>query len=125
MKKLLAIIFLFLFMASTASGIIWYKDRILTAKVSATKSADALIRTGAGIFHGIIFETDGTNDVDFIVYNGLNVTGTAITPTNLTITGSDNIGGIGFDPPIYCDTGIYVDITLSAGTCTYLVQYDY
>ena len=125
MKKFLCLILMAIMLSAVpALSTQWLHDKIATVKASTDKTADALIRTGACVFYGIVFEADGTNDVDFTVYNGLNTTGTSISPANLTVPGTSKAYTFSADPPVYCSTGIYVDIT-TTGTVNYKVYYDY
>lgn len=91
---------------------------------SAEKTADALIYTGACYFHGILVATDGTNAVTLDIYDNTAGSGTVITPTIVIPTSASmRSASIGFNPPVWCKTGIYVDITLAAGSCSYVVYY--
>jgi hypothetical protein len=92
---------------------------------SAVQTASAAVRTSAGIFHGILFVTDGTNAVTVNVYdNASAASGTKLIPTDTIITTSatNRLTGISIDPPVRYDKGIYVEITCS-GTVAYMVYY--
>jgi hypothetical protein len=92
---------------------------------SATKTADALIHTGAGYFYGFVVKTDGTNSVTLQIYDGTTTGGTRIGPDFLCVTSSTNrmcVFGTG-DLPIPFSTGLYVDITSSDTTPDYTVFY--
>lgn len=87
-------------------------------RVTATKTADAAIMAGPGLLHGIVFVTDGTNAVTVNVYdNASAATGTKLLPTDTIITTSsaNRVQAIGFDPPINCINGAYVDVTVGGG----------
>lgn len=99
-----------------------FSARFEISQISAVKTADALIITGAAVFDGLIVQTDGSNNVTFTIYDNTSATGTKITPTSLTVTGSSQSWALSYDPPVGCSTGIYVDIT-TAGTVAYQVLY--
>jgi len=80
---------------------------------SATKTASALIHTGAGYFYGFVVKTDGTNSVTIQLYDSLTASGTRIGPDFLCTTSSSNrmcVFGTG-DLPVPFSTGLYVAIT--------------
>jgi len=92
---------------------------------SATKTADALIHTGAGYFYGFVVKTDGTNSVTLQIYDNTEGSGTRIGPDFICTTSSTNrmcVFGTG-DLPIPFSTGLYVDITSSDTTPDYTVFY--
>jgi hypothetical protein len=92
---------------------------------SATKTADALIHTGAGWFYGFICLTDGTNSVTFKLYDNTAASGTRIGPDFLCTTNSTNrmcAFGTG-DIPIPFNTGLYVDITSTDTDPDYIIFY--
>lgn len=97
---------------------------IVTAKISDAYSADQIIHTGTCVFYGIIFKTDGTNDITFTVWDGL-VTGTTqLTPDDIIIPAARNYDSIGYPLPIECSTGIFVEASVGAGSFEYQVIYD-
>lgn len=93
----------------------------LRTESSGEKTADALILTGSGIFSQIVVTPDGTNDVTVAIYDNTSAAGNKILPS-MTFAGN---GGVQASPPIWCcvENGIYVDVTLSAGTVAYAVMY--
>ena len=119
MKRILyTLVLAFLFMAFTvpcgAAGRVLY---------SAAKSADALITTGPGYFHGITITGDGTNAITVDVHNGTTTGGEKIAPTIHCIqSASVKTCTYSVDPAVYCGTGQYVNIT-TAGTIEYTVYY--
>lgn len=90
---------------------------------SGSKTASALIRTGKGIFSGIIISTDGTNAVTLDIYDNTSAAGTKLVPT-LTITSSavDRVQSI--KPPgapVSFETGLYVNVSVAGGgSCSYV-----
>jgi hypothetical protein len=120
MKKLLASI-LTLFVL-TGSAFAFTPDNWMG--YSATKTADALIHTGAGWFYGFTCLTDGTNAVTFKVYDNTSGTGTRIGNDFICVTSSTNrtcVFGTGYAIPF--DTGLYIDITSSDATPDYTIFY--
>ena len=90
---------------------------------SAAKSADALITTGPGYFHGITITGDGTNVITVDIHNGTTTDGEKIAPTIHCIqSASVKTCTYGAYPPIYCNVGQYVNIT-TTGTIEYTVLY--
>lgn len=100
-----------------------HKNPIDVVQVSVEGTTSSAIVSGASVFHGLVMETDGINDVTFAVYNGTSAAGTLITTSSLKITGSDNWNVLDSVLPIGCANGIYVDVTCS-GTYKYMVYYD-
>ena len=86
------------------------------AESSGIKSADATVLTGEGYFHQIIVMPDGTNDVTIKICdgNGSCPANSEILPI-FTFAGD---GGPQASPPVWIpvNTGIYVDITIAAGS---------
>ena len=90
---------------------------------SAEKSADASIYDGPCLFYGLVIATDGTNDVTIDVYDNTAASGTKLLPTIVIPTSADiRYETIWFGKPVWCKTGIYVDIT-TAGTVAYMAYY--
>ena len=105
-------------------GSAWAFDPKEFMGYSATKTADALIHTGAGYFYGFVCKTDGTNSVTFQIYDNTEGSGTQIFPDFICQTSSTNrlcVFGTGFAVPF--DTGLYIDITSSDPTPDYTVLY--
>jgi len=91
---------------------------------SATKTADALIHTGAGYFYGFVVKTDGTNAVTFAIHDALTATGTRIGPDFICSTSSTNrtcVFGTGLAVPF--STGLYINITSDDLTPDYTIFY--
>lgn len=86
---------------------------------SGELTADALVLSKPGYFVQLIIQPDGTNDCTVSIYDGQDNTGTKVLPT-FTFDGD---GGPQVTPPILLNmsSGIYVDITLAAGTVAYSV----
>ena len=75
MKKILVLIVTFLTIAGNAFALDW------TLAVSPSLVTTQLIATGAGTFAGIAIATDGTNSVNFNIYDNTSATGKKILPT--------------------------------------------
>jgi len=121
MKKIILLgiaILLFAFAPLNA----YYPDDYMNA--SAVKTTDAQILAGAGYCYGVFFTTDATNDVTVDIYDSLTATGTKIVPQFIVTTSANSrAAAVSFDPPVEVSTGIFVDITLGAGTVSYVVYY--
>jgi hypothetical protein len=117
MKKVLTIVAIIMLLAAP----LFAQDYV---RGSGQQTADALIVTGPGVFHGIIVSTDSTNAVTVNVYDGITATGTRLLPEFVVTTSStDRIQAI--KPPggpALFYTGLYVDITCS-GTAKYVVYF--
>jgi hypothetical protein len=94
-------------------------------KVSDEKAADAAITTTSGIFYGIIVATDGTNACTVSIYdNASAASGTELIPTTVvTSSATDRVQRIPISPGVRYYNGIYVDITLGAGSVGYTVYF--
>lgn len=85
---------------------------------SAEYTADALIKTGNGTYGGVIvFTTD--NDCTVKVYDNTTNSGRVLDDGTCLAT-SDTCKGL-FPWPISYEKGVYVDITVGGGTCTYMI----
>lgn len=117
MKKLL-IGLLVLLMCGLAGAQGWVNG-------SGSKTASALIYTGAGSFHGIALATDGTNAVTVNVYDGLTATGPKLVPTFIaTTSATDRTKSFTMSPPVRFNVGLYVEVTpAGAGTVAYVTYY--
>jgi hypothetical protein len=119
MKKL-TIIFLLIILA----GPTWAFQPEEWMNYSTTYTADQLIDTGAGYFYGFVCQTDASNAVTFKIYDALSATGTRIGPDMICSTSASNrtcVFGTGLGVPY--STGLYIDITLAAGTTSYQIFY--
>jgi hypothetical protein len=119
MKKL-TIIFLLIILAGPA----WAFQPEEWMNYSTTKTADALIDTGAGYFYGFVCLTDGTNSVTFAIHDALSATGTRIGPDFICSTSASNrtcVFGTGLGVPY--STGLYINITSSDANPDYQVFY--
>jgi hypothetical protein len=88
---------------------------------SGEKTASAMIATGSGAFHGIMFATNGTDAVTVSVYDNTAASGTKLVPT-LVIPSSatSRAASLSIGPAVEFVTGLYVEITCS-GTVGYVV----
>lgn len=117
-KKLLLAILIILFISTGAwaAGKAWVKQ-------GDSETASASVVTGAGLFHSIIFSTNGTNANTVNIYDNTAASGTKLIPTDTRITTSatDRIQTITFDPPVRFYTGIYVSVD---STIAYMVYFE-
>lgn len=98
-----------------------WSDRYM--QQTATKTADAACMSVAGYFYGVMVITDGTNSVAVDIYDNTSGSGTKLIPTwTVTTSAASRAATLSMEPPIACNTGIYVDIT-TAGTVSYIVYY--
>lgn len=97
-----------------------------TVQVSSSYTADQLVRTGKTNVYSLWVTTDGTNDVTVVVYDNTAASGTTIVQeTTIDASALDHdTAVISFYPPVRALTGVYVDITLSAGSCSYKLYYN-
>jgi len=101
------------------------KESVEVQLASTVKTASAIIATGRAVFYGIAMKTDSVNDITLSLYDGTTAAGTPLLPTGLTVDGTSNMTSISFSPPLGCNTGIYVDMSVAAsGTGSYTVYYD-
>lgn len=86
---------------------------------SGEENGNAVISAAAGQLHGILIETDGTNDVTAQLFDDPDSADTPVTPA-IVVAGGDNYGGVmGIDVAV--SNGIY--LTLSGGTPVAVVYY--
>lgn len=89
-----------------------------------TDTGDALIDTGPGFFYGIVVMTDGTNPPTISIYANTAASGTKLMPTAVIPTSAtDRWRIIPMPAPVPYSIGLYVDITISAGSMEYTVLY--
>lgn len=88
---------------------------VLVWDYSGRKSVSTLIHTGPGIFGGVVVETDGTNDVEWAIYDALDPEDftEANHAAGFTVKGSDGYGGQVL--PTKVQTGIYLYINGTGG----------
>ena len=75
-----------------------------------------VVKGSAGMLHGFLIETDGTNDVTVQFYNHTSTSTTPITPS-IVVAGGDNYGGA-TDLDIICSVGIVCIHSGSGGLVT-------
>ena len=100
---------------------------VKTQKVSAVYTASAIIVTGPVGFGGFIFRTNRRDDVILNVYDGTDNTGRRILLPDFVLSkrAERDIWTMGFNPPIECNDGIYVDLSIPTGsTVSYQIYYD-
>lgn len=98
---------------------------VKSASLTTPAGSSALTVSGSGVFHGFIMKTDGTNDVTINVYDNTVASGTALMPTDCVILGANRLYTFSYDPPVPCNTGIYVEVTVAGGgSCSYQVLYE-
>jgi len=84
----------------------------ILSKTPTKISASAIVNTGKCVFRGFLLGTDGVNDPVITVYNGLDNSGGEIVPTCTYDASALGLNGVtGIDPGIYCDVGLYIEIT--------------
>lgn len=104
-------------------GSVCYAQDYRTFRPTSLYTTDQVVYAGRANFYGIIMQTDGVNDVTVTVYDSLTAAGTTLMPEITFVADSDApTRTIGFNIPIKCYNGIYVDITTS-GTVSYKVYY--
>ena len=106
-KLIVLTISLLMLFSSTAWAISW--DNFMWCKSSGEQTADATVYTGTCFLVGVIILTDGSNDATAILYDNTASSGTKIWEAK--IVSSDQYGGGMLPYPIYCETGIRVDLT--------------
>ena len=118
MKKIFALVTLFLLFSVIVA---LAGDRV---QYSATSTGNALIVSGTADFHGITITGDGTNAVTVDIYNGLTSAGAKIAPSLAFVQSQTNkTQTYGVNPPVNCNTGIYIAVA-TAGTVSYTVYYN-
>ncbi len=112
--------------AAHAGNTSYFNGTIFTAKVTAPATASAASVESKAAFYGLIFRTDGTNNITLNVYdNASEASGTKLVPTDVIILGSSRLWTLSIDPPIAAANGIYVSISIAGGGATsYQVLYD-
>jgi hypothetical protein len=87
-----------------------------------TRTSSGLIINGAGVYHGVKVNTDGTNDATVTVYDSTSASGPVIDPTT-AYSGSSNSGSSSYAPPLQYKSGLYLQLATS-GTATVTVYYE-
>lgn len=72
--------------------------------------------TGSGTFHGFIIKCDGTNDVTINVYDNTSAAGIKLMPTDSIFDGTIKLNALSFNPGVFFDNGIYIEITCAGAT---------
>ena len=100
----------------TYDGSAW-KTKIIGWTISGEKGvATTVIKATAGILHGFLIETDGTNNVTVQLYNHASTATNPITPS-VVIAGGDRFGGaLGIDA--ICSNGIVLVLSGTNGVAT-------
>jgi hypothetical protein len=86
-----------------------------------TRTSSGLIINGAGYYHGVKVNTDGTNDATVTVYDNTTASGTVIDAAT-TYTGSSQSGSSSYNPPLQYKSGLYLSVA-TTGTATVTVYY--
>jgi len=88
---------------------------------SGEQAASVAIKTSAGRLHGILIETDGTDDVTAQLWDDTDAAeGTSLTPA-IKVAGGDNYGGVlGLNVPFA--VGCYLTLA-GSGTENAIVYY--
>lgn len=125
MKKLLiALAIIFTALLIMGSPVI-AKSRGECKQDATTQTASASITSSGGLFHGIIFATDGSNNVTVNIYdNASAASGTELIPeTIITTSATNRVATISIDPPVRFHNGMYVSITCD-GTVAYKAYWE-
>jgi len=105
-----------------------FKNQLLEYwEISGVLTASAVIARRC-IWNGLIFVTDGSNNITVNVYDNNTAAASArrIWPTNYIVVGADRKHVISVDPGIYVDLGIAVVIAVAGGgTCSYQIAYNF
>jgi hypothetical protein len=120
MKKLLNLIFIMILFCVPS---LVYAQSVEYCIPSTAYAADAKVVGGAGKFYGISVLTDGVNSVTVTVYDNTAASGTKIINSWVVVASSSTTQVFGFDPGVQYNNGIYVDVTLAAGTVAYTIYY--
>jgi hypothetical protein len=107
-----------LVLAVMLSGVAMAADYDLS---SGNKTADALVYTGRAIITKLMISTDVTNNCSVALYGNTSAAGTIIFPAMTCIAAS--AGGCTTDMKVLAPFGIYADMTVGAGACTYNIHY--
>ena len=120
-KKILALI-MSLFILAGSSVWAYSPPWMLYSTIYTTDTA--AVYSGDCWLYGLLMATDGVNDVTIEIYDSLTNAGTQVFPDWIATTSSTNrMSVISFDPPLRMVNGISVDITLGAGSASYVVYY--
>jgi hypothetical protein len=128
MKKLFLFLMLFsiFFVSDSYSKVmVLNNSSILVNELSTNYQTSTAIISGKVAFGGIVIKTDGTNDITLNIYDNTTNSGKRLIPPNSVISGSAKVWALGYDPPIKCSNGIYVEVSVAGGgTCSFQVVYD-
>lgn len=85
----------------------------MSAVATTVKTADALLKTGAGKVHWMTASNaHATATVSVDLYDGLSAAGTLRYRTHIgDIDAAENTAHYRFNPPLKFSTGIYLDLT--------------
>lgn len=78
--------------------------------------ATTVIKASAGILHGVLIETDGTNNVTVQLYNHASSATNPITPS-IVVAGGDRYGGV-MNIDADCSNGIVLVLSGTNGVAT-------
>jgi hypothetical protein len=99
--------------------------QVKAAALTAPAAVSSTAVTGRAVFHGFIMQTDGSNNVTMNIYDNTVASGTTLMPVDCVILGASRIYTFSYDPPVPCNTGIYVEVTVAGGgDCSYQVLYE-
>jgi len=94
----------------------------LISSTSKIITASEAVLTGEGVLRGLLIATDGINNPTITVYDGVDTNGEVIIPAvtyYAALLGLNGATGLN----IHVSTGIYVAITLAAGSVKVVVEY--
>lgn len=98
---------------------------ILVNELSSNYESSTAIVSGKSAFGGIVIKTDGTNNITLNIYDNTTNSGKRLIPPDSIVLGTSRVWALGYDPPIKCDNGIYIEVSVAGGgTCSFQVVYD-
>lgn len=92
---------------------------IVGAICSGEKTADAAIYSAPCLLAAVLVITNGTDDAKLIIYDNTSAAGKVV--LEITVTGSDNYGGVIYNFPKIMNIGIYCDV--SGTGASYIIDY--
>ncbi len=82
---------------------------------SGELTADGIVYNGRTLLAGVQIITDGTNDATVILYDNTAASGKQAFQGGCP--GAEDSKFIGFDRPVRCENGLYLDITGTGASC--------
>ena len=126
-RKIIFLIFIFCLISSPCyPGTITVGGQTIGVNnITTEASVSTAIVSGKVAFCGIIIKTDGVNNITLNIYDNTIASGKPLVPTDTIILGNLRLVTLNYYPPIRCNSGIYVSVSVAGGgTCSYQVIYD-